>query len=181
MTAVVQSLTKIARRVSLLVSRGVVQRVDDAKTCQTLQVSLLADELRDDVERFEAYGVTSHPLVGAEVIFLSVGGNRSHGVVVAVSDRRSRPTGLAEGDVCLYTTNGERVYLSDADDLVHLGAKSAADFVALATETNSRLSAIESFLASHIHAGVTAGAGTTGVAAGAPSGNSVAATKVKAT
>jgi phage baseplate assembly protein V len=183
-----QALSRLARRVGLIVSRGVVRRVNDATTCQTMQVSLLADELRDDVERFEAYGVTSHPLVGAEVVFLSVGGNRAHGIVVAVTDRRSRPTGLAEGDVCLYTEHGERVYLNNADDVVHLGAKSAADFVALAAETNARLDALESFAASHTHSATgildsTSGSctGATAAAAGAPSGSSVAASKVKAT
>lgn len=173
-------LNPLGRRIRLLISRGVVDLVNDSLKCQGLQVSLLADEVRD-AERFEDYGMTSHPESGAEVLFLSVGGNRSHGIVARVLDRRYRPLGMDEGDVCLYTRNGERVYLDDSGDIVNLGAKSAADFVAKASVTDGRLDALESFAASHTHGGVTAGAAFTAVAVGAPSGSTTATTKVKAT
>jgi len=132
----------LSQRIRLMVSRGVVKLVNDSLKCQGLQVSLLADELRDDVERFEDYGFTSHPLVGAEVLFLSVGGNRSHGIVARVMDRRYRPKDMGEGDVCLFTVDGERVYLDRANDLAHLGAKTATEFAAKAATANSELDAI---------------------------------------
>ena len=174
-------IAPLAHRVRATVARGVVKLVNDSLKCQGLQVELLADELRDGVERFEDYGMTSHPYVGAEVLYLSVGGQRSHGIVARVMDRRCRPKDLGEGDVCLYTDAGERVYLDRAADVVHLGAKSAADFLAKASVTDSRLDALESFAATHTHGGVTAGAAFTAVAAGAPSGSTTATTKVKGT
>jgi phage baseplate assembly protein V len=171
----------VIRQVRLLISRGVVELVNDSLKCQGLQVSLLADELRDNVERFEDYGMTSHPFIGAEVLYLSVGGNRSLGVAVRVLDRRYRPKSMGEGDVCLFTDKGERVYIESSSDIVNLGAKSASDFVAKASIVDSRLDALESFAASHTHGGVTAGAAFTATAVGAPSGSSTAASKVKAT
>lgn len=63
---------------------------------------------------------------------------------------------------------------------VRLGDETATDAVALAPGTNARLDAIESWLASHVHGGVTTGSGSTAAAPGAPSGSSPGATKVKA-
>jgi phage baseplate assembly protein V len=189
-------LQPIMNKLRLLVSRGVVRVIDDAKKMQSLQVELHEGELHDQVERFQDFGFTSVPKPEAEAIYLSVGGNRAAGVVVAVSDRQYRPTGMAEGDVCLYTESGERVYLNEADDVVHLGAKSAADWVALAADTKAEISALRDTVDSlitaynaHIHVTTaTVSAGPPGVlqppasAASPPAAvGDVAATKVKAT
>jgi phage baseplate assembly protein V len=136
-------IAPLSQRIRMIVARGVVKVVNDSLKCQGLQVELLADELRDDVERFEDYGMTSHPFVDSEVLYLSVGGQRSHGIAVRVLDRRYRPKNLAEGDVCLFTDKGERVYLETSGDMLHLGAKYADDFLAKATETEASDSAIK--------------------------------------
>jgi phage baseplate assembly protein V len=190
-------LQPIMNKLRLLVSRGVVRVVDDAKKMQSLQVELHEGELHDQVERFQDFGFTSVPKPEAEAIYLSVGGNRAAGVVVAVSDRQYRPTGMAEGDVCLYTESGERVYLNKADDVVHIGAKSAADWVALAADTKAEISALRDTVDSlitaynaHIHiTTATVGLGpavgvispTTSTATPPAAVGDVAATKVKAT
>lgn len=135
-----------------MIARGVVELVNDSLKCQGLQVSLLTDEVHDDVERFQDYGITSVPFTGSEALYLSVGANRAHGVVVCVNDRRSRPKDLVEGDVCLYTDKGERVYLNRVDDVVHLGAKSAAEFVALAEKTKTELDALKATIDTFINA-----------------------------
>lgn len=101
----------LARRVRLLFSRAVVRSVDNAAALQTVQLALLADEVRGGVERFEDYGITSHPLPGAEAVVAAVGGSRDHLVAVAVADRRYRPTDLAPGEVALYTHDGTRLTL----------------------------------------------------------------------
>ncbi len=140
-------IAPLANRVRLLVSRGVVHIVNDKLKLQGVQVELHEDELHDDVEHFQEYGFTSHVKPGkAEAVFLSVGGNRSAGIVICVVDRNFRPKDLAEGDVCLYTENGERVYLNFADDIVHLGAKDADDFLAKTTETKANDDALKADL-----------------------------------
>ena len=94
-----------------MVSRAVIKLINDAAKVQRMQIALLADEERGDVERFQQYGYTSAPHPEAEAIALSVGGSRSHMVVIAVEDRRYRLTGLEAGEVALYTDEGDKVVL----------------------------------------------------------------------
>lgn len=175
----------LERRVRLAISRGLVELVDDSTTCQTLQVSLRADELRDDAERFQQFGFTSHPPVGSEVLVLSVAGNTDHPIVAAVEDRATRPTGLAEGESAQYTAqNGKRVYCK-SDGSVELGT-SPSDFVALAALVDARMTAIETALNNFVTAyngHGHGGGGTTPPAVPAVPvvpGSSAAATEVKA-
>lgn len=99
------------RRVRLMVGRAIVNLVNDATKMQSVQVSLLADEVRPDVERFQNYGFTSHPHPGAEAVALSVAGNRDHVVVVAVDDRRYRLAALQQGEVAIYTDEGDQIVI----------------------------------------------------------------------
>ena len=48
------------------------------------------------------YGITSHPLKGADALVLAVGGIRQHPIVL-IDDRRYRVRELEEGEVCIYT------------------------------------------------------------------------------
>lgn len=104
-------LQPLRQAVRLMVARAVVGLVNDGTQLQGLQVSLLADEVRDDVERFQDYGFTSHPHPGAEAVAVCVAGNRDHALVVAVDDRRYRLTGLAAGEVAIYTDQGDKIVL----------------------------------------------------------------------
>lgn len=104
-------IAPIARRVRLMVSRAVVQLINDGAKMQELQVLLLSDELRARVERFQNYGFTSVPLAGAEALVVSVGGSRSHPVAVAVDDRRYRKRDLQPGETAIYTDEGDYVLL----------------------------------------------------------------------
>ena len=103
-------LTPIWRRLRLIVSRGVVSRTDDARLLQLVQVDLLAGETAG-IERFQEYGFSSRPLVGAEAIAVAVGGARGHLVAVAVDDRRHRRSDQQPGEVCLYTDEGDEIRL----------------------------------------------------------------------
>ncbi|TAH39297.1 MAG: phage baseplate assembly protein V [Planctomycetota bacterium] len=104
-------LEPLSRRLSLLVSRGTVKASNDARKIQELQVSLLAKETQDGLERFQQYGLTGRPFADAEALVVFLGGSRDHGIVIAVDDRRYRLLGLAEGEVALYDDQGNRVHL----------------------------------------------------------------------
>ena len=106
-----RAMNPVRQRLALMFSRAVVLLVQDSLKLQGLQISLLADEVRDDVERFQNYGFTSHPLAGAEAVAASVAGNRDHVLVIAVDDRRYRLRGLAAGEVAIYTDEGDKVVL----------------------------------------------------------------------
>ena len=101
----------MARRVRLMIGRGVITMVNDATKEQTVQITLLNGEVLDGVERYQQYGLSTVPLARAEGIFVSFGGNRNHSVVIASGDRRYRLTGLEAGEVALHDDLGQKVHL----------------------------------------------------------------------
>ena len=90
--------------------RGTVVLVDSARKLQALQMRLTAGEVKDSLEHFEPYGFTSNPLAGAEGIAAFLGGDRSHGVLLVVADRRYRIQQLKPGEVAIYTDEGDKVH-----------------------------------------------------------------------
>ena len=82
---------------------------------------LLADEVRDDLEHVEPYGFTSEPLDDEqpEAFAAFFGGDRSHGIVFCIADRRYRLTKLKAGEVALYDDQGQKVHLTRDGIVVH--------------------------------------------------------------
>lgn len=112
--------TKIANSIA----RAVVNVVDDQKKLQLLQAGLLADEDIDDAERFQEYGFKSVPKPGAEAVIVFPNGDRAHGIVVAVTDRRYRPVRWEPGEVGMFTDEaGHVVYLRRGKITTMLGTK----------------------------------------------------------
>lgn len=94
-----------------LLVRGTVVLSNAAKKMQALQMRLLAGEVKDNLEHFEPYGFTSRPHPGAEGITAFLGGDRSHGVVLVVADRRYRIQAMEEGEVAVHTDEGDKIHL----------------------------------------------------------------------
>ncbi|CAM3376879.1 hypothetical protein BZK31_18825 [Pseudomonas floridensis] len=90
--------------------RGTVVLARASSKMQALQMRLTAGEVRGDMEHFEPYGFTSNPLAGAEGIAAFIGGDRSHGLLLVVADRRYRLQGLESGEVAIYTDEGDKVH-----------------------------------------------------------------------
>ena len=111
MSSLQRAMRPLVQRLHLMIGRAVVLLVNDATKMQSLQVSLLADEVREDVERFQNYGFTSHPHPGAEAVAACVAGSRDHVLVIAVDDRRYRLRSLAQGEVAIYTDEGDKIVL----------------------------------------------------------------------
>lgn len=80
-----------------------------------MDVSLIAGEPKAGVEHLEPYGFTSRANSGAEAVVLFPDGDRSHAVVVTVSDRRYRLKGLQTGEVAVYDDQGQSVTLTRED------------------------------------------------------------------
>lgn len=97
---------------SNLVARCTVKIVSTLSKQQRLQIGLLAGETKSDIEHMEPYGFTSCPHDGAQGLAIFLGGDRSHGVVVVVGDRRFRLTGLEAGEVALHDDQGQKVHLT---------------------------------------------------------------------
>jgi phage baseplate assembly protein V len=111
MSAFERAFRPLASRIQMMIGRAVVAAIDDDKMLQTLQIELLDEETQDGVEHFQPYGFSARAQAGAEAIAASVGGLRSHAVVLAVADRRYRMKGLQEGEVALYDDLGQSVLL----------------------------------------------------------------------
>jgi phage baseplate assembly protein V len=119
MTAeLMQALERTYRRVMLAVGRGRVATVSDAGAVQTAQVKLGELETRDNTPRLCEYGFASNPPVGSDAIVLFVGGDRSNAVIVATGHQASRKRDLKSGEVAIYDTRGQSVYLTAAGIVV---------------------------------------------------------------
>jgi len=103
-------LNPLRRGLAHIVSRAVVTLVNDASRMQSLQLSLLADEQLDGAEHWQPYGFTYKPHNGAEALVVAVGGHRAHSVVIACADRRYRIADLEDGEVAIYTDEGDRIH-----------------------------------------------------------------------
>ena len=99
------------------VARAVLNVVDDEGNMQRVQISLLEDEVIDDVERFQDYGFTSVPEEGSEATVVFVGADRSHPIVVVADDRRVRKKGLNPGEVAVYHKNGDFIHLKNEKEI----------------------------------------------------------------
>jgi phage baseplate assembly protein V len=104
-------IRELHRRVMNMIARGVVAQSDDAPGMQRVQVSLLHEEQKVAVERLQNYGFSGHAPRNSEVVVVFLGGGRDHGVIVGTDDRSSRMTGLAEGEVAVYTDEGDSIVL----------------------------------------------------------------------
>lgn len=103
--------TGLQRGLSNMLVRAVVRRLDSNSKNQMLQIQMIADELKDNIEHLEPYGFTSAAHTGAEAFAAFPDGDRSHGVVLVVADRRYRIKGLKDGEVAIYSDEGDSITL----------------------------------------------------------------------
>ncbi len=101
----------VQRRVANMIARAVVSLVADADGLQIMQLDVLEGETRTDCERFQNYGMTSRPVVGADAVVVFPGGDRATAYVIAVDDRRYRLRNLQAGEVAIYSHDGTYVLL----------------------------------------------------------------------
>ena len=161
-----------------LLARGTVVLANSATKLQSLQMRLTAGEVNDDMEHFEPYGFTSHPLAGAEGIAAFLGGDRSHAVVLVVADRRYRLKALAPGDVAIYTDEGDKIHFRRgriidietatlnirASTAVNIDTPSLNQTGKIVSEGDQIAGGISQI--KHVHTGVQPGNGQTGMPAG---------------
>lgn len=158
--------------------RGTVVLVDSAKKLQGLQMRLTAGEVKDGLEHFEPYGFTSNPLAGAEGIAAFIGGDRSHGVLLVVADRRYRIQELKPGEVAIYTDEGDKVHFKRGriidieTETLNIKAGTAVNIdTPLLTQTGRIVSQGDQVAGGisqiqHLHGGTQPGNGQTGVPVG---------------
>lgn len=152
--SVQKMMAPLGRRLQNMIARGTVVLSNATSKLQTLQLKLLAEETADQLEHFEPYGFTARPRPGAEAAVVFVDGERSHGLVLAVADRRYRVTGLEEGDVAIY--DGSSTILLKQEGVVEISAPTAIRFLSPELTHNGR-----NIGATHTHGGVQFGSSST--------------------
>lgn len=105
-------IAPIKTRIKMMISRAIVNLVDDKTAIQLLQISILKDETKSGVERIQNFGFSSNPKKGAESVVVFVNGNRDHALVIAVDDSRYRIKNLPEGASVHYDWDGNYIKLS---------------------------------------------------------------------
>lgn len=139
-------IRKILARLDGMVARAVISRVNDALKTQRLQLTVLDDDdVADNVEHMQPYGVSFTPPEGAECIALAVAGARDHTIAICANAPGKRPTGGAAKTGGLYTEGQWRVFI-DADGVVHVGAEAGESEIARADYVDARVSAIQAKL-----------------------------------
>lgn len=161
-----------------LLARGTVVLANSATKLQSLQMRLTAGEVNDDMEHFEPYGFTSHPLAGAEGIAAFLGGDRSHAIVLVVADRRYRLKALAPGEVAIYTDEGDKIHFRRgriidietatlnirASTAVNIDTPSLNQTGKIVSEGDQVAGGISQI--KHVHTGIQPGNGQTGMPTG---------------
>ena len=157
-----------------MLARGAVALGNSASKLQSLQLRLLAGEVKDNMEHLEPYGFTACPQPGAEALAAFIGGDRSHGVVIVVADRRFRLQGLKPGEVALYTDEGDFIHFKrgriiDIETVtLNIKATDSVNFDTPLITSTGRIESAGDQIAggisqiNHPHSGVQAGNGQSG-------------------
>ena len=93
------------RRKLTRVRRFKATAIDDSQPVQTVQVFIREGETRDQIERYQNYGLTSVPHIKEGVAGLVIDA-LGHRFVLGLEEPGTRPTDLAPGDVMLYHRDG---------------------------------------------------------------------------
>ncbi len=134
-----QMIAPLKRKVLLMIGRGIMLAVDSSKDIQLSSVNLLADETKDKTEVFQHFGFTSNIPQDSELIFLSVGGNREHGIIIGSENRTLRLKNLNVGDTAIYNKNGKYVWI-EGDNI-----KMLVDKIQVNNATNELIAVIHEY------------------------------------
>lgn len=92
-----------------LTFRGVLTLVKSAGAVQLVQGDGVTPGEMQDTELFQHYGYTSNPPAGTMAVVVPVGGNTSHGIVIATEHGSYRLKNLQSGEVAIYTDEGDSI------------------------------------------------------------------------
>lgn len=106
-------MRQVMNRIKAMLARSIIHLVNDEAGRQFAQVTVLAGEVKDDVERYQLFGITSVPPAGTSGIVAFLGGDRSKPVIIADNNSALRKKGLNSGESALYDAFEQFVYLKN--------------------------------------------------------------------
>lgn len=115
-----RAMAPLMRRIRSLASRARLTRVDDSGLSQQVQITVLAGERLDQVVRLQNFGLSANPPAGSTALLVSIGGSRTHCVVLG-ADHASRPRDLLSGESQQYNEWGDYVYLQESGETLVKG------------------------------------------------------------
>jgi phage baseplate assembly protein V len=110
-------------KIKSLISKGLINAVDDTTDIQTCKVSTLHNDVQDNVERLQPYGLTSHPDDDSEALVLSLDAQRDNAIIIVTDSGKHRVKGLKKGEVCVYSQHGQSITLKVDGSIDIIGAK----------------------------------------------------------
>ncbi|CWW57436.1 TPA: phage baseplate assembly protein V [Haemophilus influenzae] len=122
--------------------RGVLHLVKSADNIQKVQASGLADETLQDVELMQQFGFTSVPPTNTQAVILPIGGQTTHGIVIATESGSFRVKNLQGGEVAVYDESGSSIVLKKGRlieidcDVLKINAATKVDISSPLVETD---------------------------------------------
>ena len=134
--------------------RGKITLVVSSEPIQRVQLNGLADEVLQELEHLQEFGFASNPPEGSEAVVIPLGGDTTHGVIVATQHGSFRIKNLNPGETAIFSQDGAKIVIKrgkiiEADCDVfrvncqhyEVNASAAADFKTPKLETSAILTA----------------------------------------
>lgn len=134
--------------------RGKITLVVSSEPIQRVQLNGLADEVLQELEHLQEFGFASNPPEGSEAVVIPLGGDTTHGVIVATQHGSFRIKNLNPGETAIFSQDGAKIVIkrgkiieADCDIFrvnctkYEVNAKGSADFVTPKLETSAILTA----------------------------------------
>lgn len=146
-----RAIRPLKTKVQMMIGRCVLQAVNDEKKMQLVKISGYANEVLEDIERFQDYGFTSNPLPGAEACAVFVGGKREHGIVVKIDDRRYRFKGMESGEVAIYTDEEDFIHFKRTNEIEINSKKKLVANVTEDVEVNTKRVVVNAYESAEVN------------------------------
>lgn len=109
-------MLEMMKKLRSLIRIGKIALVSPGKT-QSLQVETTKGETLDNVKFIEPYGLTTFPPNGSETVVVNVGANGGNPLALVVGGRLFRLQDLKQGEVALYTDEGDKIHLKRGHEI----------------------------------------------------------------
>lgn len=106
-------MERIINRLKSILARGIIQLVNDEGGRQLCQVTVLAGEVKENVDRIQQFGFTSNPPAGTAAIIGFIGADRGKPVILGDNNPEERKKGLNAGESAAYDAFDQYIYLKN--------------------------------------------------------------------
>jgi phage baseplate assembly protein V len=103
---------RLYRRIRMAVASVTISATDDSGPVHKVQGKVRGTpETIDNLQTLNLYGFASHAPIGSDALAIFGNGDRSNGVIVATANQAARPRNQKQGEVTIYTDEGDVISL----------------------------------------------------------------------